>query len=119
MQARDFIDRAIEQDSRNIFEKGQAVKNVPDVLSALYIEGNPVDVEVNIKGANTRFIPIEELSDYQEDYQLEDGKFVFATCDGDPIFIYNNAVFTNAHGANGLSDEKLANSLCDYLDGIS
>lgn len=118
MSIEEFIEAAKVQDSRNVFEKGDEVEFAPEELKEFYKKCDPVDVEVNIAGAIIRFVPIVDLQYMQEDYSLGEDSFVFATCDGDPIFIKEGAVYTNAHGTLGIDDEKLSDSLEKYLGNI-
>lgn len=118
MKYKEFVDKACKQDSRNVFETGKNSEKIPEELSLIYAEFDPVDVEVNIDGAIIRLVPCSEYQAVQDEYGLEGERCIFATCNGDPIFTKNGSIFTNVHGANGVPDEKLADSIEEYFDKI-
>ncbi len=118
MKFEKFARKVKEQDTRNAFDTGKTIDDIPEILSLFFIELDPVDVEVNIEGAIVRFVPISEYFDVQKEYSLGNEKFIFATSNGDPIFLYDNAVYTCAHGTKNTSYEKLAGTFEEYLNKI-
>lgn len=112
-----FVNKAIKQDKRNTFGKGNLhIKQIPDDLQKFYKEIDPINVEVNIDGNYIHFYPENEILKLQEDYHLDDGRFVFATNNSDPIYLYRGKVYTCYHAENVHIDEFLANSFNEFLD---
>lgn len=115
MQIKDFVKRAMEQDKRNIFEKINDVENVPLELVNFYKEANPIDVEITMGGNAVRFYSVIDLNDLQTDYNLPDGRFVIATCNSDPIYLYNDKIYSCCHGSSAIKDEIMAETFEDFL----
>lgn len=118
MLIEDFVERAIEQDKRNIFKAADLNVLVPDSIKEFYQRANPIDVEVTMDGNAVKFIPAAELRERQKEYLLGDEKFIFATCNGDPIYVYENKIYTCCHGAGRIEDELLAENFALFLDLI-
>lgn len=118
MLIEDFVKRSMEQDSRNIFEKSEVEDFLPNTLKEFYQKANPVDVEITMDGNAVKFIPMDELEDSQEDYSLGDDRFIFATCNGDPIYVYVEKIYTCCHGVGTIEDELLAADFLSFLDLI-
>ncbi len=111
----DFIRVAQAEDSRNLFGTCDRVNNIPSNLVLFFKTSNPIDVEVNYPNiGSVKFYPIEELEDLQHDYELPDGNFVFATCNGDPIFTSNGKVLMTLPEV--FHPEKIADSFEEFLD---
>lgn len=115
MLIEDFVKKSIKQDKRNVFEETSADDNLPNVLKEFYQKANPVDVEITMDGNAVRFIPVDELSDIQMDYALGDERFIFATCNGDPIYVYKDKIYTCCHGTSKLEGELLAEEFSLFL----
>lgn len=118
MLVEDFIKKSILQDKRNIFGKASSDGSIPNILKEFYKKANPVDVEITMGGNVIRFVPVDELSDVQHNYKLGDERFVFATCNGDPIYVYMNKIYTCCHGINEIDDELVADNFSLFLDLI-
>lgn len=115
----DFVKKAIKQDPRNRFESFAGdLAFIPEVLQAFYKEYNPVDVEVKINDAYVRFFPVGELQNLQEEYGLGKECFVFASCNGEPIYLKENIVYTCLFGKKGIIEEVVSESLKYYLAKI-
>ena len=111
-----FVQRTITQDKRNCFAKYHGdLSFVPKEMLCFYRDYDPIDVEVEIDGATLRFVPALELKEVQMEYSQISNSFVFATNNGDPIFIHEGAVYTCPHGVQQAEWEKLADSLESYL----
>ena len=113
-----FVERAMEQDNRNIFRVADLNVMVPDPIREFYQRVNPIVVEVTIWGNVVKFIPAAELRDRQKEYLLGDERFIFATCNGDPIYVYENKIYTCCHGIGEIDDELLAENFALFLDLI-
>lgn len=118
MEIEDFVKKSIKQDKRNVFEEAGIEESIPGILRAFYQKANPIDVEITMDGNAIRFISADELSDIQLDYPLGNERFVFATCNGDPIYVYKNKIFTCCHGTNKIEDELIAEDFNLFLDMI-
>lgn len=111
-----FKREAVKQDKRNVFESCSADTSfVPTELQDFFKNANPIDVEITMDGNAVRFYPLSDLLQLQKDYGLVGGRFVFATCNSDPIYIFENKVYTCCHGNSKSSDEKMASSFVDFL----
>ena len=115
----DFAKKALKQDSRNRFEHFDGdISFIPTVLQAFYENNNPVDVEVKINNAYVRFFPVEELQSLQQEYELGEECFVFASCNGEPVYLKGNKVYTCLFGKMGIAEEKLSDNLKDYFGKV-
>jgi hypothetical protein len=96
-----FVSKATEQDKRNKFAKYDGnLDMVPDELKPFYRVYNPVDVEIDTGIGSVRFCPADSLGELQSEYAYLGVQFVFATCNGDPIFLNDGQVYTCPHGVN-------------------
>ena len=112
-----FKIKAVNQDKRNVFGVSYpSMKYVPESMRQLYSVANPLDVEVQIDGNSVIFFPYEQLIEIKDDYNLGDDNFVFASCNGDPIYLYEGKVYTQCHGIRNPQKELLAESIENYLD---
>ena len=115
MKYSEFVKKAVLQDERNIFSKYDGnLDCVPDVLKIFYKESNPVNVEINY----TRFLPVEKLDSLQAEYSYLNAQFIFATCNGDPIFLHDGSVYTVPHGVKNPKWELLAKDIETYLSSL-
>ena len=114
-----FVAKATAQDKRNKFELYDNSFNIiPDEIKLFYIIYNPVDVELNSNGVGVRLYPVGNLHELQKEYNYIKAQFVFATCNGDPIFFNNGCVYTCAHGVHEPQHEKIADSFIEYLTSL-
>ena len=115
MEFSEFVDKAILQDKRNIFSQYDGnLDEIPDELKAFYKDNNPTDVELN----GVRFFAAEELSGVQEEYSYLNAQFIFATCNGDPIFLHDGHVYTAPHGVKNAEWELVKNNITSYLESL-
>lgn len=115
MEFSEFVNKAILQDKRNVFSQYDGdLDGIPDELKAFYRDNNPTDVEVN----GIRFFAAEELSAIQEEYSYLNAQFIFATCNGDPIFLHDGHVYTCPHGVKTAKWELLTESFANYLESL-
>lgn len=114
-----FVKKALVQDKRNRFETYSGrLDTVPDELKMFYRECNPINVEIVSDFTPIRFYSVQELPSLQKEYSFVKDGFVFATCNGDPIFIDNTGVYTCPHGVKNPEREKLANNVNEFLDSL-
>ena len=117
MEYASFVKKAIAQDGRNRFTKCDApLPFVPEAMLPFYKEYDPVDVEMEINGGIVRLIPTAELEAVKLEYPQLNGSFIFATSNGDPIFLHEGVVYVIPHGVPKTEWEKLADSLEEYLN---
>jgi len=115
----EFIDKAKKQDSRNSFEKYDGnLSAIPEELRSFYKNFNPVDVEVSMKDTSVRFFPVDKLNVLQNDYKLPNTCFVFASSNGDPIYIEEGKIKSGVFGKEGFIPEVLAESFLQYISMI-
>lgn len=115
MEFSEFVDKAILQDKRNIFSQYDGnLDEIPDKLKAFYKDNNPTDVELN----GIRFFAAEELSNVQKEYSYLNAQFIFAACNGDPIFLHDGHVYTAPHGVKNAKWELLSDSIVSYLESL-
>lgn len=115
MNYSEFAAEAVIQDQRNTFSGYEGnLDAVPEVMKAFYREFNPIDVEMSM----VRFIPAEELADVQEEYSYLNVQFVFATCNGDPIFLQDSQIYTCPHGIGKPRWELLSGDIMSYLSSL-
>lgn len=118
MLIEDFVKKSMEQDNRNIFEETEVNELLPSCIKDFYQKANPIDVEITMDGNAVRFIPADELENTQSDYSIGNERFIFATCNGDPIYVYEGKIYTCCHGTRKIDDELMAENFSSFLDLI-
>lgn len=117
MKIEEFVNKAKKQDKRNAFSlfEGKLV-NIPIEFSEFYKNYNPVDVEIRTKRfGNIWFCPVEKIYEIKSEYYFyPDSAFIFATSNGDPIFMENGKIYTSYE--SDYSPEFIANSLDDFFN---
>jgi len=92
------------------------LNGLPVAVHEFYKKFNPVDVEIDYNGLAVRFCPADRLSQLQEEYSYINAQFVFATCNGDPIFLNDDTVYSCSHDNSEKSGwEKLSDNFDDYI----
>ena len=111
-----FVKYAIAQDSRNRFGKYDGdLSCVPLELQPFYRDFNPEDVEIDGANGAVHFCPANKLAELQKEYSFLNVQFIFATCNGDPIFFHDGQIFTCPHGVSRPEWEKLSNDFVHYI----
>lgn len=114
-----FVVKAKAQDKKNIFTKYDGnLSFVPNELKIFYQKMNPVDVELDCDGISVHFWPATELEALQSEYAYLDVKFVFATCNGDPIFLNEGKIYICPHGVHDPKHKLVAQNIEDYLSTL-
>lgn len=80
-------------------------------IPAFYQVLNPVNVEFEFNDGIVKLEPFESLRILNEQYQYVTSDCVFATCNGDPIYIREGKIYTCVHGSKRVIEEKLADSI--------
>lgn len=117
----EFVGIVKNQDARNIFQESTTILNeLPEELKHFYEKYEPADVEIVLKDLTSiKLYPKRELLSLQMQYRLGEGRFIFATREGDPIAFENGKVITCAHGSNSIKVEVISKSFEEYLDIIA
>lgn len=111
----DFVKKVCALDKRNVFKKPTKVdKTLPEFYSCY----DPVDVEFDSKIGVIRMIPTEKLKKVTEGYSYIGLDLVFATINGDPLFLKGNTVYICTHGCDNPKLEKVANTFNVFLKTI-
>lgn len=114
-----FVQKALAKDGRNKFECYEGnLDAVPEVMRSFYRFCNPLDVELPHDGTSIRFFPVEELESLREEYSPQNGEFIFASCNGDPIWCHEGKVYTGLHGTKESQWELLEEKVEDFLASL-
>lgn len=119
MTIEELIIIAKNQDPRNIFEPFSGdVSFIPVDIRRLYVIANPVDVEIKTrKYGNVYFFPIDQVRHQNSEYSfLPEDAFIFASTNGDPIFIKDNIYYISYESE--YLPEKISDSFSNFLDTI-
>ena len=117
MKIDEFVNKAKEQDKRNIFSSFEGkLTNIPQEFVELYKNFNPIDVEIKTKKiGNVWFCPAEKLDEIKSDYKFyPNSAFIFATSNADPIFMEYGKIYTSYE--SHYLPELMADSLNTFLD---
>ena len=79
---------------------------------------NPVNVEFEFNDGIVRLEPFEGLLALNEEYRCVTADCVFATCNGDPIYIRDGKVYTCVHGTRRMMEERIAASVDDLFEQV-
>lgn len=111
-----FVQKAVAKDKRNKFSTYEGpLDAIPEAMRDFYKNYNPVDVELPYEGISIRFFSVEELATLLEEYSPKKGEFIFATCNGDPIWYHDGKVYTGPHGTVDYKWELLSETVEDFL----
>lgn len=116
----EFVDAAQKQDKRNNFSVYNGdLEFIPREISEFYRKYNPQDVEVVYCSNSIRFFPVEKIEKVMCEYGFHNSEFIFATCNGDPIYLKDGKVFTCPHGIEKIQEEKIADGFYDFLNMVT
>lgn len=79
---------------------------------------NPINVEFEFNDGIVKLEPFEGLLVLNEQYGYVEADCVFATCNGDPIYVKNGKVYTCNHGSKHVIEEKVAVSVDSMFETI-
>lgn len=79
---------------------------------------NPVNVEFEFNDGIIRLEPFEGLLVLNEQYGYTVADCVFATCNGDPIYVKNEKVYTCTHGSKRVIEEEIAASVDSFFETV-
>jgi len=113
----EFINAVIKQDERNTFERsGDINLELPKELVPFFSQYVPVDVEIVLNDlTSVKLYPANRLKSLQNEYNLGDKYFVFATRESDPIAIMDGKIVTCAHGSKLPQIEIIASNFDAYI----
>lgn len=112
-----FVSTLLSIDDRNVIEKVTnkiSDSNIPQI----YKEYDFIDVVVPCRFGELRFYPISKFDDLKKEYSYVENGCIFATNNGEPVFVKNNSVFTCIKGKEKLFIEELACSFEELLEMI-
>jgi len=114
----DFVKSVVKQDDRNKFLKSANIpKTVPKNCIEFYRKYDPVDVEVTLSDlTSVKFCTLSSIDEVNSIYELGKDCFIFATREGDPIFIKGGHVYTWTHGSTNMNFDKIAESFEKYIE---
>lgn len=116
-----FVENAKQQDDRNQFESLSRVDqfNIPSELWKFYKNANPIDVEIQLEDSTSvKFYSVETLNNIQKEYGMDKDNFIFASREGDPIFLKGEKIYTAVHGEGKWTPKLLSNSFKDFLENL-
>lgn len=119
MTIEDFVNKAKKQDSRNIFESYSGdVSIIPSDIRNFFIKANPINVQIETrKFGDIHFYPLEEINSLNQEYSfMPEDSFIFASTNGDPIFIQNSQYYITYESR--FLPEQISNSFENFLDYI-
>ena len=111
-----IVKKMIDFDKRNKFKR----TNNPNInLPSFYHSYDPYDVEIDYDCMIIRFCQISKLESLNKEYGYLNVDLVFATNNGDPIFVGKGKIYTCEHGSNNPEFEKIANNFDEFLKKIT
>ncbi len=115
-----FVNVITAQDDRNVINKVQReITDIPKQLVGFFCQYDPVDVEIVMEDLSAiTLYPYSYLQQLQNEYNLGEEYFIFATKNSDPIALFNDKVVTLAHGTVDSTVEEVAKSFEDYLSKL-
>lgn len=79
---------------------------------------NPINVEFEFNDGIIRLEPFERLPDLNKGYAYTGADCVFATCNGDPVYLKNEKLYTCTHGSKRVIEEEIASSVDSLFETI-
>lgn len=79
---------------------------------------DPVNVEFEFNDGIVKLEPIKNLMDLNKQYRYAEADCVFATCNGDPIYVKNKKIFTCTHGSERIIEEQIAASMDSFFEMV-
>lgn len=88
---------------------------IPDCFKDLYLEYDPLKVELPYQRNSLNLIPYNMLTSTLEEYELDKTSIVFATCNGDPYIVKEQKVYTFVHDMEEPEWEFLNDNIDDFF----
>ena len=108
----------MDEDERNCFATVDDAEPKLRDAPKLYCFYDPVDVEFVFRSGAVRMVPLSKLSELQKQYGYVGADCIFATCNGDPVFLKAGKVYTCPHGTHRIVYEELAPSFDAFIKEI-
>ena len=117
--AENFVKLIQLQDNRNIFATVSRHNIIP-CLAPLYSKYDPIDVEIVLKDLTAiRLYPLDQFALLSREYNFANSSIViFATWEGDPIYVENDKIYIATHGIGEYLPEAKFDSLNLFLEWI-
>lgn len=96
-------------------KKFSTSKYKKEYLPTFYNFYDPIDVFIEVNGMYINLLSIDEIDDFSKMY-FDDDRIVVAVINGDPIFIYNNAIWRCSHDNLKEKPELLFKTFDDFLE---
>lgn len=114
-----FFEKLQKMDSRVQFTKADKYLRCEGLeIPEFYQMVDPVHVEFEFHDGIIRLEPFEGLKMLNEEYQYVVADCVFATCNGDPIYIRDGEIYTCVHGSKRIVEEKIAASVKEMFGQV-
>ena len=112
-----FFEKLQKMDSRIKYKKVEKKLSCEGIIiPEFYQVLNPVNVELEFNDGVIKLEPFEGLIALNEEYQYVNADCVFATCNGDPIYIRAGKIYTCVHGSKRVVEEKMAESVEELFE---
>lgn len=114
-----FVVAAKKQDTRNMFMP--TITSIAcDAIRPLYDKWQPTDVEIVFNNLTSiRFYPASKFDALLSEYNFSKlGITIFASWEGDPIYVENEHIYIAIHGCETYSIDKEFSSIYTFLDWI-
>ena len=89
-------------------------KNIPAFYSVI----NPINVEFEYNDGIIRLEPIENFDNLKKEYDYVQTDCIFASCNGEPIYLKGKKVFTCIRGSKRIIEEEIASSIDTLLESV-
>lgn len=114
-----FFEKLQKADSGIKFTRVNKYLKCEDLeIPEFYQMVNPVKVEFEFNDGIVKLEPLEGLLMLNEEYQYVTAGCVFATCNGDPIYIRDGEIYTCVHGTKRIVEEKIATSIEEIFEQV-
>lgn len=114
-----FFEKLQKADSRIKFTRNDNTMLCKEIkIPKFYQFLNPINVEFEFNDGVIKLEPFENLRTLNEEYQYVTADCIFATCNGDPIYIRDEKIFTCVHGSKYTVEEKLAESVDELFEQV-
>lgn len=87
-------------------------------IPAFYSVINPINVEFEYNDGIIRLEPIENFDNLKKEYDYVQTDCIFASCNGEPIYLKDKKVFTCIRGSKRIIEEEIASSINMLLESV-
>lgn len=117
MDYHSFFEKLKAEDNRVEYTEVQKRTEYEGLITPQFYETiDPINVEFEFNDGIVRLEPLEGLSVLNEQYGYVGADCVFATCNGDPIYVKNGKVYTCVHGSKRIIEEEIASSVDSFFE---